>query len=67
MEWIDIFENTPNEPQEVIIYFKNEVGWHVGTAYWDGNVFMDLCEACGLREPYTPKTPIKKWMSLPSA
>lgn len=67
MEWIDVFENIPSEPQEVIINFKNEAGWHVTAAYWDGSVFMDICETCGVRNVYTAKTPIKKWMPLPNA
>jgi hypothetical protein len=64
-EWIRVEDRLPDKEQEVIVYFRNEIGWHTTAAYWDG-YFMDLCEVCGNREGYAYKT-ITHWMPLPTS
>lgn len=63
--WISVKDRSPEEKQEVTVYFKNEAGWHVTGCYWDGNNFIWLCEECGLREQVSYKTPITHWRPLP--
>lgn len=62
--WIDVKEWLPKNKQEVSVYFKNEVGWHVTGAYFDGKWFNELCEVCGHKEPFTIVT---HWRPLPLA
>jgi len=62
--WVSVGK-PPKESQEVIVYFKNDVGWHITAAYWNGETFTELCEVCGNRTPFTYKTPVTHWQPLP--
>lgn len=64
-QWIEVKIETPKKEQEVIIYFKNVVGWHTVTCYWNGRNFIDLCEVCGHNSTYHHDTPVTHWMPLP--
>ena len=64
MEWLSA-NQIPEKEQEVIVYFKNSVGYHVSTAYWDGVDFFNLCEECDYKEPYKYHATITYWMPLP--
>ena len=60
--WISVCDAFPETEQSVIIRFENNAGWHVGTCYWDGMFFSDLCEECGYWERYDT---VSHWMPLP--
>ena len=65
MKWIKTIDKLPKEEQTLNIYFKNSVGWHVGSCYWDGTNFIDLCEVCGHNEAYKPSALVTHWQPLP--
>lgn len=68
MNWINILEQLPdNKEQEIIVYFKNSVGWHVSTAFWNGKTIIELCERCGFNEPWGYEAIVTHWMPLPNA
>ena len=67
MKWINILEQLPEEEQEIIVYFNNSAGWHVTSAYWDGNTIIELCERCGFREPWGYQSIVTHWMPMPNA
>lgn len=62
--WINVSKALPSEEQEVIVYFVNKSGLHVGCAYWNGRYFIDSCEECGNEVPYTS---VIYWQPLPKA
>jgi hypothetical protein len=63
--WISILEQLPDTEQEIIIYFKNKAGWHVSTAYWDGDSIVEICERCGFKKAYLYDAIVTHWMALP--
>ena len=65
MNWICFLDCLPTLEQEIIVYFKNKSGWHVSTAFWNGDTIVDLCEECGRLVPWTYSTIVTHWMPLP--
>lgn len=63
--WKKLSDGFPAHQQEVILYFKNSNGWHVSTAVWDGNTFIEECCACGCKVPWTYSAVITHWQPLP--
>lgn len=61
--WIKTVDQLPDTEQEVSVYFKNSAGWHVTTAFWDGDGFIEMCERCGHKSLFPPT--VTHWQPLP--
>jgi len=62
-EWVSVEERLPEEV-EVIVYFKNVIGWHVTSAVYKkkiGFIDNDSCEEMKVFHPYS----VTHWMPLP--